>query len=102
MDKEKSHTAGDSDRQGTEHPPPKCIRCGSLDNIITNTRKCLKIMKKDERPSVSMEGTIVHFRKNPRNVMIITIKIYMHLWHVYLVMDKVLLEIFVTVINRPI
>ena len=44
-------------------------------------------------------GVIVHRKNNPRAVIMITIKIYMHLWQECLVMTKVLVDILVTVRN---
>ena len=55
--------------------------------------KNLTITTNDERMSVLMKGVIVHRKNNSRTVMMIIIKIYMHPWHVYLVMTKVLVEI---------
>ena len=58
-------------------------------------------MRNDESKSVSMKGVIVHLKKNQRMVIMITIKRHMHIWHGCLV-NVFLLEILVTVINRPI
>ena len=58
--------------------------------------------EKNERTFVSMKGIIVHHKKNPRMVTMITINRYMHLWHIFLVMKKVLVDILMTVHNIPI
>ena len=46
-------------------------------------------MINDEINSVSMKGVIVHLKNNPITVIMITIIIYMHLWHECQVMKKV-------------
>ena len=46
-----------------------------------------------------MKGVTVHRKKNPKTVIMITTKRYMHLWHKCLVMTKVLVDILVTVRN---
>ena len=46
-----------------------------------------------------MKGVIVHHKKDPRMVTMITVKIYMHLWHECLVIMKIIVEILVTVQN---
>ena len=47
-----------------------------------------------------MKGVIVNRKKNLRTETIIMIKRYMHLWHEFLVMIRVLVDIFVEVHNR--
>ena len=49
-----------------------------------------------------MKGVIVHRKNNSRTVIMITIKIYMHIRHKYLVIMKVLVDILVKVPNLPI
>ena len=56
-------------------------------------------MTNDESTSVSMEGVIFLRKNNPIMVMMIMIKIYMHLWHLCMVMMKVLVDILVIVSN---
>ena len=86
--KDKSRAAGDLDRQRTERPPRKYFRCGSGDNLIAKCLKPFKDYKKQRKLSVSTKGLIVHRKKNPRTVMTINIKIYMHLWHECMIMKK--------------
>ena len=45
-DKKRSWSAGDLDRQGTEHTPYKFFRCRSVDSIIAKFTKPLKDNKK--------------------------------------------------------
>ena len=46
-----------------------------------------------------MKVVLAHRKNNLRTVIMITIERYMHLWHVCLVITKVLVEILVTVRN---
>ena len=78
--------SGGLDKQQTERTPCKCFRCGYLDHLIAKCRKLPKDLKKNGIPSVSMKGVIVHSKYNPRTVKMITVKIYMHLWHECMVM----------------
>ena len=96
-DKEKSHAAGDSEIQRTECTPCNFFRCIYVDYLIAKCPKSPKKQTNDERPFISTNGVILHCKKNPRTVMMINIKIYMHLWHVFLVLRKSLVEILVTV-----
>ena len=69
---------------------------------LLNVQNHLKTTINDENNSASTKGAIVHRKKNTRTMIMITIKIYMHLWHVRLAMTKFLLEILATVRNLPI
>ena len=66
---------------------------------LLNAQNHLNITTNNEGTSVPMKRVIVHRKHNPIAEMMITIKIYIHLWHVYLVMKKVLVEILVIVHN---
>ena len=57
------------------------------------------MMKNDESKSFSVRGVIVHKKKDVRTVIMVTTKRYMHLWHKFLIIMTLLVEIFVTVPN---
>ena len=67
--------------------------------LFINVLEHQKITINDESKSVSMKGVIVHCKNNPKTVIMIMIKIYMHLCHECLVMTKILVDILVTVRN---
>ena len=100
--KEKSCAAGDSDNIQTERTPRKRFRCGSEDNLI---EKCPKPPKYNEK-----RQNQVHFsergdhvsQKNVTTAKIMTTKSYMYLWHVCLIIVKLLVGILVIVCNWPI
>ena len=94
--------AGDSDRHWTERIPCKGLICRSIDNLIAKFPKTPKDNEKQKRTSVSMKGVIVSRKNNPKTVIMITIKIYMHIWHVCMVMPKVLVDNLVILYNGPI
>ena len=101
-DEVKSRAHIDSDIQQTKFTPHKCFRYRSEDHLIYKFLKAPKYNKNGEIPNISIKGVIVNPKNNPRMVMIITINGYIHLWHVCLLMMKVIVDIFVTVCNRPI
>ena len=87
------------DSEQNECSSCKCFRCGYIDNLIDkypkppkDNIKQLNIVCFNERGNCALQN-------NPRTVMVVTIKRYMHLWHVCLVMEKVLVEILVIVRN---
>ena len=59
----------------------------------------LKRTRNGENKSVLVKELIVHHKSNPTTVIITTTKRYMHLWHLCLIMTKVLVDISVTVCN---
>ena len=69
---------------------------------LLNVQNHLKIMRNDKRKSVPVKRFIAHQKKNTITVIMITTKRYMHIWHECLVMTKKLVDILVTVLNRPI
>ena len=69
----------DLDIQRTERPHRKCFRCGYDDHLISNCLKPPNITTTDVRNFVPMKGLIVHWKNNPRAVMMVTTKKYMHL-----------------------
>ena len=85
------------DRQQTERPSCKYFRHGSVDNLIYKLPKPPKDNKKRQKNVRFNERGNRESQNNLRTVITITIKIYMHIWHVCLVMAKVLVEILVIV-----
>ena len=75
------------------------FRFGSVDHLIDNFPKSPKYNKNQQNTVCFNARSNRASKKNPRTVMMITIKRYMHLC---LVMTKVLVEILVKVCNRPI
>ena len=65
--------------------------------LLLNIQNHLNITRNDERNSVSVKEVIMHRINNSILVIITMTKIYMHLWHVCLIMANVLVDISVTV-----
>ena len=66
---------------------------------MINTQNQLYITTNDEITPVAIKGVIVHHKKNYKTVFVITIKGYMQIWHVFLVMKIVVVDILVRVRN---
>ena len=87
------------DNRKMEHTPRKYFRCGSEDHLMEkNIRSHQKISRNGESKYGLMKKAIV----NATTAKITMTKRYIHLWHICLVMTNVLVEILVTVSNRPI
>ena len=74
--------------------------CRNVDNIIAKSTKPPKDDKKLQKPiRFSERGHPALQKEYFRTVIMIKTKRYMHLWHICMVMIKVLVEILVTVCN---
>ena len=90
------------DKQQTKHTPRKYFRCEYVDHLITKFPKPPKDKYKRQKKVCSNERGNCALEEESENDDDNTKKIYMHLWNKCLVMTKVLVEISVTVRNRPI
>ena len=82
-EKEKSCADGDSDNRRTERTPLKCFRYGFEDHLIA------KFPNPPKAKYVLMKKVIVH----ATTAKVTVTKIYIHPWHVYLVMMNFLVKI---------
>ena len=93
--KRENIAAGDSDNRQTERMPRKCFGCVSEDHLIAKLPNPPKENVKRRKQVRFNEKLIVHTKTEKITVT----KRYIHIWHVYLVMKNVLVEILVTVRN---
>ena len=82
-------------------------RNGHLENVLDVDLKITSLQNVQRNQNRTRNGIIKYFLMKKVIVYVTTAKktenkIYMHLWHAYLVLTNVLVEILVTVHNRPI
>ena len=91
----KSGATGDLDKRCTERTPRKCFGCVSEDHLIAKLPNPPKENVK-RRKQVRFNEKINRACGNGENN---SDKIYMHLWHVCLLMRNFLVEILVKICN---